>query len=131
MRRLNSSSDLVDISKLSNEFVDTVYDVFKDSIEEEEILTVMFTYSHMFCGLNVNDIRKRLPLMEQKNIKYPCREYIRKKLVTMMKRIEKKYIVNHGHKKISPLFKENNIDLSKSFPIKLEDIDIEKEETKA
>lgn len=112
----------VNIEYLSDEFLDTLKSVFAENLTEESLVFTLSTYANIICGLNINEIRSRLPFIERNKVRFPCREYIRKNIVQMVKKIEKSYNVTYNHKYVSPLLKEENIDLSISLPIKVKDV---------
>ena len=105
--RINSSKTIVDISLLSDEFVDTLiltFDELKDNPE-----TILATYSSMFCGLSVQEIRDRFVYLEKDKAKHPCREYIRRSICGTMKLVSENYFKQMGENAtIAPLYRDNN-----------------------
>jgi hypothetical protein len=100
--RLKGSSKPTDPSSLPEGFIDAVLEACK---RESDPYVILATYSYIFCGMKINDIRERFIISDKDRPRKASREYIRQKIVSMFQAIGDIYEQSVGGH-IAPIYKE-------------------------
>ena len=102
--RLKSSQDRVDISKLPEEFINSVIAVVEEYKHDPMMIITM--YGHMLTGLRINELRDRIILIEKDKVFHPSREFVRKKIVEIYEAIRKHFHKTHGDITLTPQYSD-------------------------
>lgn len=105
--RLKGSSGRLEPAHLPEPFIDAVTETFR---EEEDVYTILATYSYIFCNLRVNDICDMFVLSDRYGVRKASREYIRQKIISSFRSIRSVYHRDNGDlTQLAAVVRESNM----------------------
>ena len=99
--KLRGSGQIINLSRMPDEFVDVLHDVITGT---EDPYTILAAWAYMFAGLSIDEIRERFIIQEGTRAKFVSREYVRQKIKVFYEEIHRVYSARYGESTISTLY---------------------------
>jgi len=109
--KLRGSGQIINLSRMPDEFVDVLHDVIANI---DDAYTKLATWAYMFVGLSIDEIRERFIISEGPKVKYVSREYIRQKIKTVYEQIYSTYVERYGNNTIATSYYSQYIHIQNS-----------------
>lgn len=103
--KLRGSGQIINLARLPDNVVDVIYDSFSYAGDP---LTILASWSYIFCGLSIDEIRDRFIVSDNGKARRVSREFIRQKIKSIYESIYSTYKDRYGDSSLTTTYHDHN-----------------------